>query len=309
MSFERRPAVSVIMNCLNGEKFVRSAIESVYSQTFEDWEIIFLDNASTDNTAKIATSYDSKLRYFLNDNTVPLGQARNQALDKARGDFIAFLDSDDIWFPEKLERQIPLFLKDDKVGIVFSDAILINEEYKGRNSYFQRHNYYPPRGNIFRNLLIHYSIPLLTAVIRTKALDTLSQWFDDKYSVCSDFDFFIRLAYNWHCNYINIPLAQCLIHKNAVTFKMHNSAPDEMLGTLEKLKIYDPNFQIHYRIEISILLDQIMFMRGKSYWRLGDSSSARSIFKSRIFVPKFAIAYLCTIISFDTFDRLVRLFR
>jgi len=85
------PKISVIMNCYNGARFVKEAIDSVYAQTFKDWEIVFWDNASTDGTAEIARSYDSRLRYFRAERNTPLGRARNLAMERATGDWIAFV--------------------------------------------------------------------------------------------------------------------------------------------------------------------------------------------------------------------------
>ena len=96
-----KPLVSVIMNCYNGDRFLRQAIDSVYCQTYDNWEIIFWDNASTDSSAKIARSYDDKIRYFLATKNTPLGEARNLALNKASGKYVAFLDCDDLYFPNK----------------------------------------------------------------------------------------------------------------------------------------------------------------------------------------------------------------
>ena len=111
--------VSVIINCLNGERYLGEAIDSVYDQTFKNWEIIFWDNASLDNSAKIAASYDSKIKIFKSNKTESLGKARNNAIKKATGDLIAFLDADDKWAPRKLEKQVYLF-NNQKVGLVFS---------------------------------------------------------------------------------------------------------------------------------------------------------------------------------------------
>src|SRR5574337_499452 len=111
LTTQHTPSVSVIMNCLNSSKYLREAIDSVYAQTYKDWEIIFWDNASIDNSAEIAKGYDSKLRYFRSEETVILGKVRNYAIEKARGEFIAFLDCDDLWLANKLERQIPFFKK------------------------------------------------------------------------------------------------------------------------------------------------------------------------------------------------------
>ena len=74
--------VSIVMNCLNGEKYLRESIDSVYGQTYKNWEIIFWDNNSTDKSAEIANSYDSRLRYFKGELTISLGAARNKALEK-----------------------------------------------------------------------------------------------------------------------------------------------------------------------------------------------------------------------------------
>ena len=109
------PKVSVVMNCFNSERYLREAIDSVFAQTYSDWEIVFWDNASTDNSARIAKSYGPRLKYYRGDENVSLGEARNYALGKARGEYIAFLDCDDLWAPDKLQKQIPLF-NDLKVG-------------------------------------------------------------------------------------------------------------------------------------------------------------------------------------------------
>ena len=96
------------------------AIESIYTQSYANWEIIFWDNASTDSTREIAQSFGSKIKYFCSDENMPLGYARNLAFKKANGEFIAFLDDDDLWMPSKLEEQIPLF-NNSNVGLVYGN--------------------------------------------------------------------------------------------------------------------------------------------------------------------------------------------
>ena len=92
---EENISVSIIMNCFNGEEFLVEAIDSVFNQTYTDWEIIFFDNASTDGSREIAKSYGSKLKYFRINKTVPLGEARNKAITNASGKYLAFLDCDE----------------------------------------------------------------------------------------------------------------------------------------------------------------------------------------------------------------------
>ena len=100
------PAVSVIMNCLNAEPYLREAIDSVVAQTYPDWEIIFWDNASRDASGAIAKSYGERVRYFRGETTVPLGEARNLAIAEAKGRYLAILDCDDVWLPEKDRKSV-----------------------------------------------------------------------------------------------------------------------------------------------------------------------------------------------------------
>ena len=112
----KQPLVSIIMNCFNGEQYIKEAINSVYAQTYSNWEIIFWDNASSDNSNEIAASYDAKIKLFKSEETASLGEARSRAIKNANGDWLAFLDVDDIWLPKKLEYQM--------LGLINSNHIL-----------------------------------------------------------------------------------------------------------------------------------------------------------------------------------------
>ena len=145
--------VSIIMNCYNGEKYLNEAIDSVLAQTFQDWELIFWDNQSSDNSAKILQSYeDERIQYYLSEKFTSLGEARNLAINQSKGEFIAFLDCDDLWLPEKLAKQIPLF-STPEVGLVICDTYFFNEKGIQKQLYKKKK---PPVGNVFRELLGEY---------------------------------------------------------------------------------------------------------------------------------------------------------
>ena len=92
------PLVSVIMNCFNGEQYLREAIDSVIAQTYQNWELIFYDNQSIDNSAEIFNSYkDSRFKYYYAKEHTNLFKARNIAIEESKADFFAFLDTDDLW--------------------------------------------------------------------------------------------------------------------------------------------------------------------------------------------------------------------
>ena len=115
---KKEPLVSIIMNCYNGETYLNASLESVLSQTYKNWELIFWDNHSTDSSAKIFKNYKDKrfVYLFANEHTT-LYKARNLAIEKTKGDFISFLDVDDLWNKNKLELQMPYF-NNPKVGVV-----------------------------------------------------------------------------------------------------------------------------------------------------------------------------------------------
>ena len=110
--------VSIIMPSYNTAPYIAGSIQSVIDQTYKDWELIIVDDCSTDNTDEVITSlHDERIRYFKNERNGGAAVSRNKALRKAKGKWIAFLDSDDLWNPEKLEKQIA-FMKEN--GYVFS---------------------------------------------------------------------------------------------------------------------------------------------------------------------------------------------
>lgn len=110
--------VSIIMPSYNTGNYIAESIQSVLNQTYENWELIIVDDCSTDNTDEIVASFkDERIKYFKNETNSGAALTRNRALREAQGEWIAFLDSDDLWMPEKLERQIKFM---EKNGYVFS---------------------------------------------------------------------------------------------------------------------------------------------------------------------------------------------
>ena len=122
----REPLVSIVMNCYNSDRFLKEAIDSIYAQTYQNWEIIFWDNCSTDRSASIAKSYDEKLKYFLAEQTTTLSIARNCALRKVNGDYVSFLDCDDLYLPHKLEQQVQL-MEENCYAMCYASTVKINE--------------------------------------------------------------------------------------------------------------------------------------------------------------------------------------
>lgn len=122
--------VSVIMPSWNTGKFIAESIQSVIDQTYENWELIIVDDCSTDNTDEVVAKFtDKRIRYFKNEKNSGAALSRNRALREARGEWIAFLDSDDLWNPDKLEHQIN-FMNKHGYTLSYTEYEKIDEEFK-----------------------------------------------------------------------------------------------------------------------------------------------------------------------------------
>ena len=215
MQFNNQPLISIIMNCYNGEKYLSESIKSVLSQTYQNWELIFWDNRSDDKSAEIFKSYkDKRFKYFYANEHTPLYKARNLAIEQSKGDFISFLDVDDLWSNNKLELQIPYFNNSD-VGVVFSNLWLVKKDVKKKRLYINKKL---PRGKIYDELIDNYSIGIVTAVIRKKLYLKSKKKFDERFSIVGDFDLFTRLSKICLYESIQEPLAFYRLHgKNLST--------------------------------------------------------------------------------------------
>jgi glycosyltransferase involved in cell wall biosynthesis len=145
------PRVSVIMNVRNGAETLGQAIDSVLAQTCADWEIVVWDDCSTDRSAAVVQQFrDPRICYFRSERDDNLGQAREQALRRAQGEWLAFLDQDDIWLPQKLERQLALAAPG--VGLIYGRSVAFYSD--GREVEYDRHHEYSPlpEGDIFEAL-------------------------------------------------------------------------------------------------------------------------------------------------------------
>jgi len=204
-----KPKVSVLMNCFNGEKYLREAIDSVLAQTYSSWELVFWDNRSTDASAEICRSCnDPRIGYFLAPRHTNLGEARALAYAEVSGELVAVLDTDDFWHPEKLARQVVLF-DDPALGIAISDVLFFTDDGKSRRRFSGGP---PPQGMVFEQLLDSYFVPVETVMLRRSAIDSLPQAFDPKLSHISDFDLVVRLAKDWKLAYTDEVLAHWRVH-------------------------------------------------------------------------------------------------
>lgn len=309
------PAFSVIMNCLNCADDLREALDSVAAQTCTDWEIIFWDNGSSDQSPAIAQSYGDNVRYFRAEKTVPLGAARNLAIAMASGRYIAFLDCDDIWLPTKLEKQLALLEANPRLGLVCTDT----EMFDGRrvlNRLFA--HAHPERGHAFRQLMTQQWISMSSAVIRREALDNLRNaqgdpesphWFDESLNVCEEADLFYRIAHDWELDHVDAPLTRWRIHGANTTFRKFGQFADETLRILAKHHQLYPGYASEYKDLVDLLTKRAAFQRGVALWREGRNAEARqAVAPYAHSSPKYRLFHWATFLPGSCFDMAARLY-
>ena len=207
MSF--KPLVSIIVNCYNGSKYLEEALRSLKNQTYDNFEVIFWDNQSTDDSKKIFDkNFDKRFKYYYASEHTTLYEARNMAINKCKGDFISFLDTDDLWEYNKLEMQVPLFFNSE-IAVVYSNFWLMKNSKKNMKIFSKKklHN-----GYIYEKLINYYNVGILTVIIRKKVFESLNKKFDKRFSIIGDFDLILRLAKKHKFSSIDKPLAYYRLH-------------------------------------------------------------------------------------------------
>ena len=271
------PLVSVIVNCFNGERFLQEAIESIYSQTYTNWEIIFWDNASTDSSAIIAKSFDDKLRYFLAPKMTPLGEARNLALNNAKGKYVAFLDCDDLYLPDKIQKQIQLMEK-NKFVMSYGSSITINED----NKEIRRLNVKNQSGYMFNFLLKHYEINMQSVMLLKSYLIEKGLEFDISYKYCPDYKLFMQIASQMSIGVVKDFIVSYRVVKNSLSEKTLFIAGTEVRRALEAIEESQPGLKKKFSKEFMQAYGKSEYYDAVALIKSNEVCKARKKIKSLI---------------------------
>lgn len=215
------PKVSIIMPAYNAENYIGKSVKSVLDQTFKNWELIIIDDGSSDRTAEICKKYvslDNRIIYVFQENSKQ-ATARNNGLKIAKGDIIAFLDSDDLWLPTKLELSLSYFDL-NKFDLIFTDSYsgsdyeikiesdlnkmnVIESEYFGKEALAQ---------------FIEFNrIPILTVLVKKQIIENIN-FFDSQCVLAEDYDLWLRLLKaGYRFKSINLPLSIYRVQQNSST--------------------------------------------------------------------------------------------
>ncbi|RJS48569.1 MAG: hypothetical protein CIT03_07695 [Methanobacterium sp.] len=212
------PLCSVLLPSYNHEKYLEEAINSVINQTEEDWELIIIDDASQDNSPLILDKFqkDDRIHIKRHDKNRGIASTLNQALKCSKGDFVAFIASDDVWHPRKLEEQLEILKKDDE-QIVWSEGLILNDKSEATGEKFtQIYKSSPESGYIFPKLLQGNFIFGSSLILKKSLLDGLE--FDTQLRFLNDHKLYLDLAFKYKFYFIPEALAGYRIHGANTTF-------------------------------------------------------------------------------------------
>jgi len=294
--------VSVIIPTYNCADLLPRAINSVLNQTFQDFELIIVDDGSTDNTKQVVEEFqkkDKRIKYIWQENFGGTSKTYNTGLKQATGNFIAFLEDDDEWLPQKLEKQLEIF-KDsfspnNRIGLISCGAYLINENNVKKGIFSSKRSILSvDECELFLEKAWMFLLSLSTILIKAEVIKKAGL-FDEKLKTVADMDFYFRILKNFDFYLLKEPLINYNVLQTSLSRKQFwlKSMP-EYKYLLDK---YKEDFQ-NYPNAYSKFLRNI----GTFYLLEGNSNMARNYFKDAILKnPQNIRLYFQYILSFFPF--------
>ncbi|MFX0090642.1 MAG: glycosyltransferase family 2 protein [Candidatus Hodarchaeota archaeon] len=211
-----QPLISIILPTYNRSHVLTRAIRSILNQTYQNFKLLIVDDGSCDNTKQVVEGFsDSRIRYLRRERNEGGSVARNSGIEAAKGEYIAFQDSDDIWLPQKLEMQMRVFETSSlRVGVVYCEWLYSREGKIFYHRYFKKRT---REGNLCKTLDNYdFFIPIPAVIVRKNCLEKTG-FFDVRFSAQEDFDLLIRLSKFYHFKYVRTHL---LIQHRPLSYKI-----------------------------------------------------------------------------------------
>jgi glycosyltransferase involved in cell wall biosynthesis len=291
-----RPKVSVIMPVLNGERYIDEAIESIIAQTYQNCELVLVDDGSTDSTYERVKRFLPKLaiRYVRHESPRGIAASMNDGVRNATGDMISFLDHDDTWLPEFLEAQVSYLEQHPDVGMVHSDFRTIDpdgnvlEESVARCRQRKR-----PSGSVFRELFLDSFIVGNSVLIRKECFERLGM-FEESFR-WGDYHMWLRIARHYRVDYVDKVLTSYRQHPTQSTRTVATSRPDQdsvAMQAIDKLLTANPDIRSELGDALIRRRRAALYFDLAYSWHLaGDFRSARVCLRRAIAVHPFDLRF------------------
>ena len=272
------PLISIMMPACNAERYIHEALDSLSAQTYENFEVIIIDDASVDNTYAIASEYqkkDKRFRVFQHGENMGIGVSRQKALVHSRGKYIAFLDSDDRWLPEKLEIFARTFGKRAKKPLcIHSNAVIIDKDGNKTGENFQNlinNENYPLEGDLHEFFLLDNWINIPSSIIEREALINVGGF--RNILVLEDWDMWIRYSRVADFVYIDQELTEYRIHPQGAS-----SADKQFMLADFREDVFRYSLDLYSQELSSSLLSRVYYLRAANLIFLGRVQEARMFF-------------------------------
>jgi glycosyltransferase involved in cell wall biosynthesis len=232
-----KPKVSVIIPVYNGERFIRYAIQSAVDQTYPNLEIIVVDDGSIDGTQNLVLNNFPSVSYYFQKNK-GAAAARNLGMEKSTGEYLAFLDSDDIWLPEKISRQMEQIAKNPEIKLIHTNIKIQADGQIRDTAYPVDHQ----EGRIFENLLLQTGSVVCSTLLAKKECFEKVGNFDEELRTAEDVHLFLRLAYYYDFHFLNEALVIKVHHGTNLTSLSNIYFGSGTLSSLEKIEQLFPQY-------------------------------------------------------------------
>jgi len=282
------PAVTAIITTFNRSSFVKEAIGSVLSQSFRDFELLVLDNSSTDDTRSVVESFKDKRLNYIRHEPLNISQARNLGVRQAKGKYIAFLDDDDLWLPDKLEKQLEVFEEgDDALALVYGGLLWVDS-----NGIEVGVHKPVLRGRVLTELLLQkdaFTGSASNAMLRKSAVESLGGY-DEDVPTGEDLDLYLRLAEKYLTDFTDESVVKVRTHSGP---RLGDKLRDAAELELKMMNRYGYVFEQDRKLR-SFYLQKI----GGKLVRVGDACAGRKYIISAIKTnPLNLIAYFQLLLS------------
>ena len=286
--------VSVIIPTYNRSALLAEAIESVLGQTYPEIELLIADDGSTDDTPDCVAAFrHSRLRYLKLSHTGCQSVPRNRALDEATGSYVAFLDDDDIWMPEKLEYQIEGLHQAPAAEFSYTDARFLYPD--GSTSPRVLRHRHKQRGPVFDPLLVECFIHPSTILVRRALVDRVGG-FDETLHSVETYEWYLRLAYRAGAEFVDEPLVHVRRHSGQISGQREVVTYEEMVVLLRAL---------HQRFDLTwkqrVLIRQARARAhtklGLTYENVGNATRGRPHFRKAFWLNPFQRLWWRSVVS------------
>ena len=261
-----KPKVSVIIPCYNGEKFIGDAIKSVLNQTYKNWELVIVDDGSTDSSCEIVEDYlDNKVTLVKNTSNKGIAKTMNKGIKVSTGDFIAFLDQDDVWHPRKLELQLQKFMNaGNNLGLVGCGMVFIgNDKYRG---IFRINDEKLDQIDILTEIFLTNANSASIMMLKRDCLKKVGL-FDENLIAWGDFEMAFRVAKFYKIGYVNRLLVKKRFHSESANVKLKKEIRNEAKKISPIICDYHPFLKSYLPLKDGrmILDDAIESLRDKRF--------------------------------------------